>query len=62
MDPSEAYDFNRRARRRYDAKRQRVEAAVGELIRFYGLSLETGQALSEGIYGPLSKLRRAKIV
>ena len=51
MKPSEAYNFNRRPRQRNDAKRQRVEAAVAELIRFYGLSPETGQTLSEGIYG-----------
>jgi hypothetical protein len=50
MDPSEAYDFSRRPRRRDDAKRQRVEAAARELVRFYGLSPQTGQALSERIY------------
>jgi hypothetical protein len=51
MDSSEPYDSNRRSRRRDDAKRRRVEAAVEKLIRRYGLSPKTGQELSDGIYG-----------
>ena len=47
MNPSEAHDWNRRARRRDEHKRRRVEVAVGRL----GLLPEAAQALSEGIYG-----------
>jgi hypothetical protein len=48
MDSFESYG---RSRRRDEAKRRRVEAAVERLIRLRELSPETGQALSEGIYG-----------
>ncbi len=46
MNPSEAHDWNRRARRRDEHKRRCVEVAVGRL----GLRPEAAQALSEGIY------------
>jgi hypothetical protein len=51
MDSRESCDSNRWSRRRDDAKRRRVEAAVEKLIRRYGLSPKTGQELSDGIYG-----------
>ena len=50
MDHSEACNFNSR-RRRDDAKRRRVEAAVGGLVGHYGLPPDAAQTLSEGIYG-----------
>jgi hypothetical protein len=46
MGSSEAYDCNRRSRRRNEDKRRRVEVAVERL----GLTPEAGKALSEGIY------------
>jgi hypothetical protein len=51
MDSFEAYNSNRWSRRRDEEKRRRVETAVERLIRLYGLAPETGNALSEGIYG-----------
>jgi hypothetical protein len=47
MGTSDAYDCNRRSRRRDENKRRRVEVAV-ERLR---LPPEVGQALSAGIYG-----------
>jgi hypothetical protein len=55
MDHSEACDFSSR-RRRDDAKRRRVEAAVDGLVRRYGLPLDAALTLSEGIYGLYRKL------
>jgi hypothetical protein len=49
VDHSEACDFNSR-RRRNDAKRRRVEAAVERLARRHGLPSDTARALSEWIY------------
>jgi hypothetical protein len=46
MGSSEAYDCNRRSRRRNEDKRRRVEVAVVRL----GPTPESGKALSEGIY------------
>jgi hypothetical protein len=50
MDHSEACNFNSR-RRRDDAKRRRVEAAVGGLVGHYELPPDAARTLSEGIYG-----------
>ena len=55
MDHSEACDFSSR-RRRDDAKRRRVEAAVDGLVRRYGLPLDAALILSEGICGLYRKL------
>jgi hypothetical protein len=58
MGTSDAYDCNRRSRRRDENKRRRVEVAV-ERLR---LPPEAGQALSAGIYGLYRNLVAQKSV